>query len=308
MVARKLNVLFWNIKKGIQDLFTKELDRNNALLSHLEAQSNDLMNKDEVFLSFIHKEDIALILFAEFPTKKEPKESDDEKKKKEIEANNKRGETILKILKSYGYDEVFTSDTKIKGFVRTVDSRWKVLGSPESRMSFLTVSSIETPNLLSLLCVAVHLDDAFNNEPQVRLIKAIENRRIIDKYIEDNRLNHTPILILGDFNMNPFDFGMNTKIGFHAMHPTEKNIKKNSKGFPLINYSWKWLAGNSEQTVFGTHQYKTEEANFNWHTLDQVLCAPCLKVEKCFPIYEINDREAFEYSDHLPIFVSLIIP
>ena len=121
----KLNALFRNIKKGTREPFSRELNRNAEFLKNVHQPNTERLNNKECFFSFVRKEDIDLILFAEFPTEQILQEGDDEKKKKEIEEHNNGRENLLAGLKSFGYGEGSASDTKIKAFIRK-GHRWRI--------------------------------------------------------------------------------------------------------------------------------------------------------------------------------------
>ena len=122
-------------------------------------------------------------------------------------------------------------------------------------------------------------------------------------------------IILGDFNMNPFDHGMIAGNAFNAV--MSESIAR--KGYRTIqgkkheyfyNPSWKLYGSDSKKpgTYFLSHPNHT---SFHWNIYDQVLIRPSLLEHYEISYSAIQDDKFFNnmgtgYSDHSPIKFELI--
>jgi len=137
------------------------------------------------------------------------------------------------------------------------------------------------------------------------------------------RVGRQQLLLVGDFNMNPFDKGMMYAGYFHAV--MDKRVasrgsrKIQSEEYPMM-YSPMWsFLGDYPSGPSGTFYHSpAEHETAHWHVIDQFLMSPALL--KLAEITELeivsNDGvESFlrksglirgdEFSDHLPIRVKL---
>ena len=114
------------------------------------------------------------------------------------------------------------------------------------------------------------------NEEQVfeclRVVQLVEEA--------ETRVGHDRTVIIGDFNMNPFETGMVSADGFHAV--MDRNIAskvsrtvggKECKYF--YNPMWQ-LMGDDQNDCLGTYYYRGSHISYFWNTFDQVLLRPSL--------------------------------
>ncbi len=139
--------------------------------------------------------------------------------------------------------------------------------------------------------------------------------------IEQER-GHSRSVIVGDFNMNPFEDGMIEANCLHAVMDCE--IAKN-KGRTVQGRFYKYLynpmwgkMGDTSPGPPGTYFYnRAGQKNYFWHTFDQVLIRPDLipdfPIDKLEVVESINEttlltssgRPRRSISDHLPIVFSI---
>ena len=139
-------------------------------------------------------------------------------------------------------------------------------------------------------------------------------------------LGHTNTVVIGDFNMNPFESGMVNPDTFNAVSSkkvAERGNRKvsetNSEHLYFYNPMWSFLGDMSEFSP-GTYYFRdnSHKNNFVWNMYDQILVRPqllCDMDSDCVEIVEMGNigvnlspRAGYQTiapSDHLPIFVQL---
>lgn len=133
---------------------------------------------------------------------------------------------------------------------------------------------------------------------------------------------HSRSVIVGDFNMNPFEDGMIAANAFHAV--MDVKIAEN-KGRTLQDQFYKYLynpmwgrMGDISPGPPGTYFYqRSAQRDYFWHTFDQVLIRPDLlpafPIDKLEVVQSVNattlltssGRPRRSISDHLPIVFSI---
>jgi hypothetical protein len=153
-------------------------------------------------------------------------------------------------------------------------------------------------------------------------------------YRAEEDAGHSRTILVGDFNMNPYEKGMIDQVsGFGAMASrslAERHSESGRGGSRrFYNPMWSRLGGEIPRAP-GTHYWKSVADPFNifWHSLDQVLVRPALIHEDAFrdedfqvlttipgeggePIYLIRSTGKhweLQVSDHLPIVFKLALP
>lgn len=183
------------------------------------------------------------------------------------------------------------------------------------------ISKIVHPIGIQILLVCVHIQSKLHarNDDQAaiatRIVREIDNR--------EQQFKHTRTIVIGDFNMNPFETGLISADGFHGV--MDKNIALKQHRTVLgqqrkffYNPMWSRLGDDSEGCA-GSYYYDSSSiTNYFWHTFDQVLLRPALL--PCFTqsdlkvIDTINEHSLVKngkilkkFSDHLPLFIKLNI-
>lgn len=164
------------------------------------------------------------------------------------------------------------------------------------------------------LLVLVHGPDLRNYNDNNRQAFAQEFAREI-RFVS-NQQNTKKIVIMGDFNMNPFDSGMNLAPGLNAMM-TRNCVKKGVRQYLNNKYDFYYnpmwgLFGDNTSGPAGTVYDTSSQGLYGWSLFDQVLVHHSL-----VPIFEDvrivtdvkglslkdkNDRpDKKNISDHFPI-------
>lgn len=168
------------------------------------------------------------------------------------------------------------------------------------------------------MVVGVHLDSpASYPDESDRYLKASVAYSTIALYIKTYAVKK--MVIIGDFNMNPFDRGMVSELSFKATHCKQTAITVSGGKDYFYNPSWRIFSNDLTGKVKkppGTIHYVPRNKDTYvdyWHVFDQVLISPQL-FSKYSNHYEvltgwnkvklldsnlIPDRTKF--SDHLPI-------
>jgi len=195
--------------------------------------------------------------------------------------------------------------------------------SPVKDDDRFTIRKINLPLLSKeILLMSVHLP-AMNISEESKS----ENCNLIKCILETTEIleGNTNSIIVGDFNMNPFDKGIIKANGIHALISSSQ-AKKVSKVIQGRKYNFfynpMWsLLGDLNKLASGSYYYPgTELVSYHWHIFDQVLIRPALIdnfVKDSLHILESDGKKSLlnldntpnkkNYSDHLPIIFSLIL-
>jgi hypothetical protein len=182
----------------------------------------------------------------------------------------------------------------------------------------MAVWSIRAPKLSppEALVAGVHMPSkAGGNTEADQLSVAIEvSKELVD--IEDEH-NHRNTLVIGDFNMQPYDEGMTMVTGFHGLMtkslshlPDRKHRQQLRRRF--YNPTWGLFGDRTPGPAGSFYWHSSVLHNTHWELLDQVLVRPAL-IEHLHDL-RILDRDGNHslvgpeggpdrdyLSDHLPI-------
>jgi hypothetical protein len=160
----------------------------------------------------------------------------------------------------------------------------------------------------SFTIIGVHLGSKINFDKENQLCESIDYMDQI-KNIEKTIGCHDTIVI-GDFNMNPFDTGMIAGNAFNSVL-SEKIAREGNRTIQrkkyeyFFNPSWK-LYGTSE-LGYGTYFLENpNHTSFHWNIYDQVLIRPSILEKYIIDYSVINDEMFFSTEkeaafDHKPI-------
>jgi hypothetical protein len=197
-----------------------------------------------------------------------------------------------------------------------------ILSKPVFRSGSGRISAyrIRYPLHPELLLFGLHLPSKLNWSEESRRIEAENTVRQIRQVERDNDLHAS--LLIGDFNMNPFETGMVATTGFHAVNSRAMALQGTrtvqSEAYRLYyNPTWS-LMGDRSPGPPGSHHYSAaEHVAYHWHVYDQVLLSP-----ESLAAYEVVDVAILEHngaealshggrpggahgSDHFPILIHL---
>jgi len=166
----------------------------------------------------------------------------------------------------------------------------------------------------------VHLLDQKNYSTSSRLTYASRLKDEIDKLEVEHQIKDS--IIIGDFNMNPFEQGMSQANGLNATSTRDvarrisTTILNKEYSF-FYNPSWAFM-GDLHEDVAGTYYYnKSGFDAYYWNVFDQVIIRPTLIENFDNQSYKVitqfenksllnkNGRpDKTSYSDHLPIILT----
>ena len=204
-------------------------------------------------------------------------------------------------------------DAKVMVFVR-FESKFTVEQLGAARW---TIREIRRPQLPSLTLVVVHLPSKWNADDQSQAFGCAELAQAIRA--AETRVGHTRTLVVGDFNMNPFESGMLAANGLHAeasrrVALTGSRVVEGERYPFFYNPMWNFW-GDETRGPGGTYFYRnSNRVRLSWNIFDQVLLRPAL-----LPFFEVSQLEILsgdgersfltrsgtpttrDGSDHLPI-------
>ncbi len=178
-------------------------------------------------------------------------------------------------------------------------------------------------NITEINLIGCHLPSKFSNDTKMQMEEANEFSRFVMS-VEQHSNDNT--LVVGDFNMNPFEDGMVAVKGFNSVMDKRIALRNNGKKtyfnilYPYFyNPMWRFL-GDYPEIIGGTYYYdKKYPTPYYWHILDQVLIRPnliqyfddnSLKIISKTNNYNLLSDNGIinsNISDHLPIYFKLNI-
>ena len=184
-----------------------------------------------------------------------------------------------------------------------------------------TIREMQLPGLESVTLVVVHLPDKgqASNASQFSLCCELAT----DIKSVESQVGHERTLVVGDFNMNPWEDGMLAANGLHA-ETTRAIAGKRTRLISeqehryFYNPMWNFF-GDATRGPAGTYFFRRAEmVRMSWNIFDQVLLRPTL-----LPYFETEELEILagdgkrsfltrsgtpttqQSSDHLPILFKL---
>jgi hypothetical protein len=193
--------------------------------------------------------------------------------------------------------------------------------TPVRENNRLTIRRFQPPGYPEILLAAVHLMDKRSADSTTQREEA-RRTAIILKDTEREYQNER-LLLMGDFNMNPFEEGMIMAGGFHGSMSSQvaqrksRTIQNDVYGY-FYNPCW-GLLGDLRSEISGTYYYNSGgHICYEWNVFDQVLLRPSLIENFVKDRLEIIDSDGVNslvteikrphrdvYSDHLPLFFTL---
>ncbi|KAA6345248.1 hypothetical protein EZS27_007178 [termite gut metagenome] len=231
------------------------------------------------------------------------------------EFNGKPTELLLELNKyktRYNYLPNKTYD-KIHVFITSPKLISTICDAPR-----YTIKSIASPIIGEPInLVVLHYPSKRNWNTNDQSAHAPVLKSEIEK-IEDEQ-GHKRTIVCGDFNMNPFEYGLVQHSGFHAVMEKEiarrRTRKVDSKKYHFFyNPMWGFLGDLGRGKVSGTMCYSSNPTAYYWNLYDQVLIRPDLInyfndagldiVTQIGSTNLLTERKLIDHkniSDHLPI-------
>lgn len=182
---------------------------------------------------------------------------------------------------------------------------------------YYTIKELFVPGWYKLLIAFIHFPSKLFTTDDDQMVESQMFKQEVE--MAEKQCENYNTIIVGDFNMNPFENGM---VGASAIHSipcslTAKQVKRVVKGREYsMFYNPMWnLFGDSDNKP-GTYYYKkSSHLVYFWNMFDQVIIRPglidkfnCKSLEiisKAGEISLVDENHRPCLSDHLPIFFSL---
>ncbi len=182
---------------------------------------------------------------------------------------------------------------------------------------------IDIPGIIELNLFPVHFYSKVNWSESSLALECVNFSRDISIVESDTSCLNS--ILIGDFNMSPFEHGIVASNGIHALQDlnylaSEMNGREIDGTFYKYFYNPMWNFLGDESTPYGTMYHRVSgHISHEWHIYDQVILRPELKnhitknstkiITKIAgqSILKKYDRPDDKYSDHLPIIIQLTI-
>lgn len=228
---------------------------------------------------------------------------------------------ILTALNKHSVNYFYNMDPiceKIKMFSKFHD---KFVSPIKSNLRY-TIRKIEVPAYPEFNLMSLHYQSKINWDFADQSAHSVELNTVIKDFEKKTKSSMT--LLIGDFNMNPFDFGMVQTTGLHSVMSKEIALKKSRivDGYEykfFYNPMWSFYGDHGKGQVNGTiYNTLSKPINYFWNIFDQILIRPdfikYIDEDKLEIITELKDdlsllRESQiidnSISDHLPISITI---
>lgn len=183
----------------------------------------------------------------------------------------------------------------------------------------LAIRRLVLPAREEITLVVLHLPSKLYFDPDSQMCEAIV---AVDKIREEEtEAGHDRTVVVGDFNMNPFDKGLVVAPGFHAVMARSIAARGSrqiqGREYPFF-YNPMWNLIGDRHPAAGTYYYeRADHMTLFWNTFDQVLVRPALvrglpvdsvrvlTTVKGDPLLRKGVPDKKNFSDHLPLVFDL---
>lgn len=187
----------------------------------------------------------------------------------------------------------------------------------------ITIRRLRLPARMEILLAAVHFPSKLRWSGESQMFQCTELARLIRD--TEEQIGHQRTILIGDLNMNPFEPGVVSASGLHAVMTREVALRRTrtveGRQHPFF-YNPMWgRFGDSTEGPPGTYYYtRSEQVSFFWNMFDQVLVRPELleffRNEDIKVLSECGDSlflsqkglpKKSVLSDHLPVLFKLSV-
>jgi hypothetical protein len=150
---------------------------------------------------------------------------------------------------------------------------------PISEEERLTIRNVKLPGLVSFLLVVMHFPSKLHMSDDSQAMLSGKIIREIES--TENVVGHSRTIVVGDFNMNPFETGVISAGGLNSVMTRQiaerrSRTVQNKKYQFFYNPMWNHF-GEDTPGPPGTYYYSgSEPKNYYWNMFDQVLIRPDL--------------------------------
>ena len=230
---------------------------------------------------------------------------------------------IQKMPSGQGYNQVRNFKDKVTLISNISDGDFKDCGDQYSSTRWAS-HFISIPGKLDFNLFTVHFHSKSNWSDESQGFECVNLSR--DIAIVESHTGCDNTIVVGDFNMNPFESGMVAANALHAIpdldyaqrHPQGREIDGTDYRF-FYNPMWNFF-GDYTSPV-GTYYFRASgHVAYEWHIFDQVIFRPTLKQllgnDYVQIIQEIDNDSLVQglgrpdrtlYSDHLPITLKISV-
>ena len=203
-------------------------------------------------------------------------------------------------------------DTKVKCFHVSRHVACRCIREAGERLTFYRAET----KYLSCVIGAMHLISKNNADETFQLSESLRHIQSVNQMESEHGQN---TILVGDFNMNPFEAGMVVPQAFNSVcspviaKKMTRTVQKVKYSY-FFNPSWK-IYGGDDRDVFGSYYYDSPGGNhsFHWNNFDQALIRPQLLTKyDCdfqllhpFVEFDLTKKQKTSYSDHYPIMLEL---
>ncbi len=227
---------------------------------------------------------------------------------------------MLKTLNRESVEYEFAHNTQCQKL--TVYTRFSnQFMQPLSETGRWSIRRLALPLRTEILLAMAHLPDRQNHSTESQAYEAAELARDI-KRVEE-QVGHARTVVIGDFNMDPFETGIYAAAGLNAamtkeIAMRESRIVQGRQYNFFYNPMWRHFGDRTGRPPGTYYYHKAEHTTLFWHMFDQVLLRPEL-VDKLYDeeleILTSDGQVSFLSakglpdakiaSDHLPLMFSL---
>jgi len=235
----------------------------------------------------------------------------------ELGASPRRFLSKLNKLASVPYHWTFSINTRVHLFTRAPSDFFVAI----RETPYISIRHIRLPAQPEFLLTMVHLPSQMFVDSPSRFGEISELATEIAE--AEKSVGHKRTLVVGDFNVSPFEPALVSATGLHAVMTStiaekgSRTIRGRSYSF-FYNPMWN-LMGKESPGPPGSYFYRrSDHVSYFWNTFDQVLLRPDLLPyfdrKSLRFISEIGDSSLLteagvpnstEYSDHLPLVFDL---
>jgi hypothetical protein len=140
-----------------------------------------------------------------------------------------------------------------------------------------TIRRVRCPSGTEVLLVAAHAVSKLYRSAESQTHRCITFAERVREFEE--RAGHTRTVLVGDLNMDPFESGIVSAVGLHAVMTRQKAAKKertvNGTKYPFFfNPMWGRFGDRPDGPPGTYYRDRGEEVEHFWHIYDQVLVRP----------------------------------
>jgi hypothetical protein len=229
---------------------------------------------------------------------------------------------FIKKQKKMNPGKRFSEISNAKVFVLSSYSEENFKIKPSKFSSRWNGYTITIPTIIKFNLFCVHFPSKVNWSAESLALECVNLSREIEEFENETGIFET--IVIGDFNMNPYENGLVAANGLHAL-PDINYLLKKSEGRVVNGIKYKyfynpmWNHFGDGELPLGTYYYRESgHISQEWNIYDQVIYRPSfderIKKNSLKIIFQIQTENLLDamkrpdkenYSDHLPILIEI---